>query len=58
MEMQSPKDHIEEAQMILDDMQRPVESRYAGAQAHALLAIAKMMAANMKGQSEDADLDM
>lgn len=43
MEMQSPRDHIREGQMILDDMQRPVELRYAGAQAHALLAIAKMM---------------
>jgi hypothetical protein len=43
MELDSPRSHIEEAQMLLDDMQRPVEMRYAGCQAHAMLAIAKMM---------------
>ncbi|NLO05297.1 MAG: hypothetical protein GX131_05650 [candidate division WS1 bacterium] len=43
MELQSPFEHIQEAQMILDDIKRPVEARYAGAQAHALMAIAKMM---------------
>ncbi|MGM0494190.1 MAG: hypothetical protein ACQER1_14725 [Armatimonadota bacterium] len=43
MELDSPRSHVEEAQMLLDDMQRPVEMRYAGCQAHAMLAIAKMM---------------
>jgi hypothetical protein len=52
MEMQSPKDHIREGQMLLDDMQRPIEMRYAGAQAHALLAIAKLLLQQM-GDDED-----
>jgi len=53
MELDSPRSHIEEAQMLLDDMQRPVEMRYAGVQAHALLAIAKMMLAQMEGEGEE-----
>ncbi len=44
----TPAGHIEEAEMLLDDMQRPVEMRYAGAQTHALIAIAKMLHAQMK----------
>ena len=39
--------------MILDDMQRPVDMRYAGCQAHAMLAIAKMMHAKMEAEDED-----
>lgn len=50
MEMESPRSHIEEAQMILDDMQRPVDQRYAACQAHAMLAIAKMMLAKMEDE--------
>lgn len=46
---QTPAGHIKEATMLLDDMQRPVEMRYAGAQAHALLAIAKLMLAQAEG---------
>lgn len=53
MDLQTPKSHIEEAQMILDDMQRPMEMRYAGVQAHAMLAIAKMMLKQMGGEDED-----
>ncbi len=55
MEMQSPRDHIREAQMILEDMQRPVEMRYSGAQAHAMLAIAKMMLTQMGEDYEEDD---
>lgn len=44
---QTPAGHIQEAEMILDDMQRPMEMRYAGAQTHAMLAIAKMMLQQM-----------
>lgn len=50
---QSVRDHIREAEMILDDMQRPIEMRYSGAQAHALLAIAKLLLAQMEQQDED-----
>lgn len=53
MKTQTPKEHIDEAQMVLDDMQRPVEMRYAGAQTHALLAIAKLMLAQMEGEGEE-----
>jgi len=56
MKMQSPRNHIREAQMILEDMQRPVETRYAGTQAHAMLAIAKMMLTQM-GDDYDEDDD-
>ena len=40
---QTAEEHLQEGQMILDDMQRPIETRYAGAQAHALMAIAKLL---------------
>ena len=53
MELESPRSHVEEAQMILDDMQRPIEMRYAGVQAHALLAIAKMMLAQQGDEAEE-----
>ena len=50
---QGPESHLDEAQMLLEDMQRPVELRYAGAQAHAMMAIAKMILAKMsKGGDE------
>ncbi len=52
MDLRSPKEHVDEAQMILDDMQRPVEQRYQGVQAHALLAIAKMMLAQQGDEGE------
>jgi hypothetical protein len=52
MELESPRSHVEEAQMILDDMQRPIEMRYAGAQAHALLAIAKLMLEKKEAEGE------
>ena len=53
MELESPRSHVEEAQMLLDDMQRPVEMRYAGCQAHAMLAIAKMMLQKMEAEDEE-----
>ncbi len=53
MELESPRSHVEEAQMLLEDMQRPVEMRYAGCQAHAMLAIAKMMLAKMEEGEEE-----
>jgi len=43
MAEQSIDDHLKEAEMILNDMQRPMELRYAGAQAHAMLALVKIM---------------
>ncbi|MGD9497950.1 MAG: hypothetical protein AB7Y46_16725 [Armatimonadota bacterium] len=49
---QSPEDHLKEGEMILNDMQRPIEMRYAGAQAHALMAIAKMMLAQHRAKTE------
>jgi len=52
VKMQTPEDHLKEGQMILEDMQRPIEVRYAGAQAHALMAMAKMMLAKM-GKGDD-----
>ena len=55
VKMQSPRDHVREAQMILDDMQRPMEMRYIGAQAHAMLAIAEMMMTQMGEDYEDDD---
>ncbi len=53
MDVKSARGHIEEAEMILDDMQRPVEMRYAGAQTQALLAIAKVLVARMEAESEE-----
>ena len=47
---QTPASHIKEAAMLLEDMQRPIEMRYAGAQAHAMLAIAKMMLEDSEGE--------
>lgn len=44
--------HIKEAEMLLEDMQRPVEMRYAGAQAQALIAIAKILHAQMEEGEE------
>ncbi len=52
METQTPSSHIKEAEMILDDMQRPMEMRYAGAQAHAMLAIAKIMLGQMEEETD------
>jgi hypothetical protein len=43
MPEQSVDDHLKEAEMILNDMQRPIEQRYAGAQAHAMLALVKVL---------------
>jgi hypothetical protein len=43
MAEQSIGDHIKEAEMILNDMQRPIEQRYAGAQAHAMMALVKLL---------------
>ncbi|MEA3400304.1 MAG: hypothetical protein U9R79_03580 [Armatimonadota bacterium] len=40
---ETAESHIQEAEMILDDMQRPMEQRYAGSQAHSLLAIAMLL---------------
>ncbi|MGC9319031.1 MAG: hypothetical protein ACP5KN_13440 [Armatimonadota bacterium] len=42
--------HIQEAEMILDDMQRPVEQRYAGSQAHSLIAIAMLLQQMVEGE--------
>lgn len=53
MELESPRSNVEEAQMLLNDMQRPVEMRYAGCEAHALLAIAKMMLQKMEAEDEE-----
>jgi len=43
MPEQSIDDHLKEAAMILNDMQRPMELRYAGAQAHAMMALVKVL---------------
>ncbi len=50
---QTADGHIQEAEMILDDMQRPMEMRYQGAQAHALLAIAKLLKRMVEAEEED-----
>lgn len=53
MKMQTPEEHLKEGQMILEDMQRPIEQRYAGAQAHALMALAKLVMAQMAKDAAD-----
>lgn len=53
VKLQTPEEHLKEGQMILEDMQRPIELRYAGAQAHALMALAKLILEQMcKGAGE------
>ncbi len=49
---QTVEEHFQEGQMILEDMQRPIETRYAGAQAHALMAIAKLLRQMVEEQSD------
>ncbi len=53
MSEQSIRDHLKEAEMILNDMQRPIEARYAGAQAHALMAIAKLLRDYLEREADD-----
>ncbi len=52
MAEQTIADHIKEAEMILNDMQRPIDQRYAGVQAHALLALVKMLRDYMEQQDD------